>query len=58
MTLILISTVISCMFSGCTQVNEKLGLKDNNKGEQFIEDVIREKMGIEVDFTPSEEKVK
>lgn len=38
--------------SACSQLNEKAGLKDDNKLEEFIEEQIHEKTGVEIDLTP------
>lgn len=48
----------SLLLGGCSEINKDLGLKDDNKGEQFLEEVIRDKTGVEIDFTPGEEMKK
>lgn len=40
------------LVNACSDLNKQAGLKDDNKLEQFFEDQIEEKTGIEVDFTP------
>jgi len=37
----------------CSNINEKLGLSDDNLGEEVIEDVIKEEVGVDVDLTPA-----
>lgn len=37
----------------CSQINERIGLPDDNLGEEVIEDVIKEKVGVDVDLTPA-----
>jgi ABC-type glycerol-3-phosphate transport system substrate-binding protein len=48
------SKILLCLLlvSACSEINKKAGLKDDNKLEEFIEEQIEEKTGIEVDFTP------
>ena len=38
--------------TSCHVLNEKAGLKDDNKIEQGLEELIEEKTGVLVDFTP------
>ena len=40
------------MLSGCHQINEKLGLKDDNLGEELIETAIKIETGVDIDLTP------
>lgn len=42
------------LVSACSDFNNKVGLKDDNKAEQFVEEEIQEKTGIIIDFTPQE----
>lgn len=50
------SFAASLLLNGCTDLNKKLGLKDDNKGEKFLEEVIKEKTNVDVDFTPEASK--
>ncbi len=42
------------MFAGCSSLNEKFGMKDDNPIEQGIEAVIKNKTGVAFDLTPGE----
>ena len=44
------------LLPSCAEINQKIGLKDDNALENGIEEVIKEKTGIEVDFTPEDKK--
>lgn len=50
----MIKLIFICMvfLSGCSEINRKLGLSDDNIGEEVIEDIIKEETGIDVDLTP------
>ncbi len=40
---------------GCTYLNKKMGIPDDNPIEEFFEDVVEEKIGLPsgaIDFTP------
>jgi hypothetical protein len=50
------SVAASLLLTGCTEINKEFGFKDDNKGEQFLEEVIKDKTGVEVDFTPEASK--
>lgn len=41
------------LLPSCSQINEKLGLPDDNLGEEVIENVIKEEVGVIVDLTPA-----
>ena len=41
---------------GCSYLNKKLGLEDDNIVEELVEDIIEEELGISVDLTPEREK--
>ena len=43
---------ILSVFSGCSFFNRKLGLKDDHALEEFSEDLLRNKTGVDLDFTP------
>lgn len=38
---------------GCSYINKKLGLSDDNLGEEIVEEVIEMKTGLDIDLTPS-----
>lgn len=39
--------------SGCSYLNKKAGLKDDNIIETYLEDVIQSETGLDVDLTPN-----
>jgi len=43
----------SSVAGGCSAINRKLGLKDDNAIEEAIEHQIKEQTGIDLDLTPS-----
>jgi hypothetical protein len=49
--LIIVSSFLSLV--SCSQINQSLGLKDDNIAEEISEAVLYNKTGINVDFTPS-----
>ena len=52
MRLCVTAIVSSILFIGCNVVNYKLGLKQDNPLEEFVEEIIEAKTGIDVDLTP------
>jgi hypothetical protein len=42
--------LISC---GCSYINEKMHLKDDNDIEEIVEELIHQKTGLDLDLTPS-----
>ena len=40
------------MLFGCTSINKKFGLSDENMLEELVEDVIEQKTGLDIDLTP------
>lgn len=46
-----ISMIVMCC--GCSYINRKLGLQDDNFGEELAEEIIEMKTGLDVDLTPS-----
>jgi len=44
---------ITVCFCGCSLVNNKLGLKDDNFAEELLEKQIENQTGWDVDLTPS-----
>jgi len=56
-----IASAVLCILAlialcSCHYINQKLGLKNDNKIEQAIEDVIEQKTGIQVDLTPNSDE--
>lgn len=50
--LLVIVGVCILVFGGCSYLNQKFGLEDDNPIEQSIEGVIKHKTGLSVDLTP------
>lgn len=44
--------VLILIFGGCHYLNEKAGLPDDNALEEFVEERIKEKTGLDLDLTP------
>jgi len=40
------------IFGGCHYLNQKMGLQDDNEIEEFVEKIIEQKTGFDVDLTP------
>lgn len=49
----LIFTIFFLLLSSCSMVNQRLGLEDDNLGEECLEFIIKEKLGPDIDLTPS-----
>lgn len=49
---------VTLLLPSCSALNSKLGLSDDNIIEEVAEDVIKEKVGVDVDLTPSTPEVK
>lgn len=43
--------LFAIVMSGCSQVNQALGLDDENIFEEVLEDVVNTKTGVDIDFT-------
>lgn len=43
---------VALLLISCGAINSKLGLQDDNFAEEVMEDVIKEKSGLDLDFTP------
>ncbi len=50
--LIMVVVLCTLVFGGCSYLNKKFGLQDDNPIEEAIEDIIEHKTGIEIDLTP------
>jgi hypothetical protein len=44
--------ILILMLGGCQYLNRKIGLEDDNVIEEFIEERIKEKTGLDLDLTP------
>jgi hypothetical protein len=49
---LLLGVGLCLFFGGCSYVNKKLGLKDDNIAEEIIEEVIKKETGLSIDLTP------
>lgn len=45
--------LVAGFMGGCSLVNQRLGLPDDNIIEEAIEDVVEHKTGVELDLSPS-----
>lgn len=54
--LLMVSSVL--LVNSCSELNQKVGLKDDNDIENKIEELIEDQTGVRVDFTPNEENEK
>ncbi len=52
MKIILVLIVSVSIIGGCSYVNKKLGLKDDNPIEEAIEEMVENRIGLDIDFTP------
>ena len=52
-----ISLLLVLVITSCSALNAKLGLKDDNLGEEVIEDVIKAETGLSLDLTPNSPEV-
>lgn len=48
-----LTLLIAFCCCSCSYINKKFGLKDDNLGEELIEEAIEMKTGLDVDLTPS-----
>ena len=49
---ILILMILSGISGGCSHLNKKLGLKDDNLFEEIMEERIKNQTGLDMDLTP------
>lgn len=54
--ILMVSSVL--LVNSCSELNQKVGLKDDNDIENKIEELIEDQTGVRVDFTPNEENEK
>lgn len=52
MKIVGIVVVAGLLVAGCSYVNKKLNQKDDWFGEELVEQVIQDKIGIDIDLTP------
>lgn len=50
---VILSLVLILICIGCTAINHKLNLPDDNLGEEIAEDIIKETTGLNIDLTPN-----
>lgn len=50
-------TAFMLILTSCSQLNDYLGLKDDNIYEEVIEGVIKFETGVDIDLTPSSKEV-
>ena len=50
--LLMIVGFCAMVFGGCSYLNKKFGLENDNPIEQSIEGIIKQKTGLGVDLTP------
>ena len=46
-------SVIAIMLGACSYANKKLGQEDDWWGEELLEEAIEDRIGIEIDLTPT-----
>lgn len=46
------------LLPSCSMINQKLGLADDNIGEEVVEDVVKGRTGVDVDLTPQTQEKK
>ena len=52
MRILAVIVVGSLIFDGCTRINARFNLKDDNIFEEFIEEIIEAETGLNIDLTP------
>ena len=52
--LILIGVAIAIF--GCSAINKKLGLRNDNGFEEWAEEKIKQELGIDIDLTPEDDE--
>lgn len=53
--LILVGIMVAC--GSCSYLNKKFGLRDDNPFEEAIEEVVKDKTGLDVDLTPDSKEI-
>lgn len=60
MLIVIFIIIIGCLlycFTGCSDFNRKLGIKDDHIGEEFLEQQIENQIGLDIDLTPNSPEV-
>jgi len=55
-TMIEMAIIAAMLLLGCTEINKRIGLEDDNFAEEIIEVVIMSKTGLDIDLTPESEE--
>lgn len=50
--IVILAILMGLFCFGCSKCNEWLGLKDDNDGEEIIEQIIKNQTGMDLDLTP------
>lgn len=50
--LIFVCLLFCGILSCCSQIEKKMGLAEDNIGEEIVEDVIKGRTGLDIDLTP------
>lgn len=45
--------ILACATGGCTWINQKLKLEDDHIGEELVERIIENEVGVDIDLSPS-----
>lgn len=53
MKLLILSALAILLLPSCSYINQKMGLQDDNLGEEVIEAVIKTETGLDIDLTPA-----
>lgn len=56
MRVVIFMVVVAALVSGCSYLNKKAGLKDDNFIEESAEKLIEYKTGLDIDLTPFSEE--
>ena len=49
-------TLVCSLLTGCTPINDRLGLEPDNFAEELFEDFLERNISIDVDLTPESEE--
>ena len=52
MKIIFTAIVVGSLIVGCSYLNKSFNLPNDNPAEQYLEDVIEDQFGIDIDLTP------
>jgi len=45
--------ILSSIVGGCSYLNQRVGVSDDNPIEEYVEEVIKKKTGFDLDLTPN-----